>query len=166
MLHGREEKYCEEYLNNLLVELGLEDEKKDYDATKCLLKLLKKGCQEVDGDLTLEKARNIGWLPSRPIYRRYFGTWNKAKKEANQKLNTNLNIFKKKSNNFKNPDSYSKYNKEKLLKFVKQKKKEMGRLPKAREVDNDENLPSWGTYYNHFGSWSEVIKNLKRDEVE
>jgi hypothetical protein len=55
-------------------------------------------------------------------------------------------------------NNYKKYNKEELLTRLQAKERELRRIPKCKDINNDPEMPSVYTYYTRFGSITKALK--------
>ena len=70
-----------------------------------------------------------------------FGSFNNALKKAGQKVNVT-----------------TKYEKKELLDNLKQLNKDLGRIPKAKDLKDKKWTASYSTYKKYFGSWKNALK--------
>lgn len=93
--------------------------------------------------------------PKYPAYSNYiykFGTWNEALKKANL---------------FVNQIKHTDISDNELLEFLTQFHNKNGLIPSSCDFKNNPEYPSYGTYVNRFGSWTNALKivNLDVDTV-
>ncbi len=79
--------------------------------------------------------------PSSGTYMKRFGSWNDSLKLAGLKINAR-----------------KKYDKKELLENIRLLAKELGRMPKPKDIKGKEWAASYATYRKYFGSWKESIK--------
>lgn len=77
--------------------------------------------------------------PSATTYESRFGSWNNALKAAGLKVNSRS------------------FDKKELIENVKQLAKELGRIPKAKDLKSREWCASGSTYRKYFGSWKKAL---------
>jgi hypothetical protein len=92
--------------------------------------------------------------PSYKTYIREFGSWNNALMEILGKDFDDKNKYLNKS----------RYTKEELIDILKQKYKELGRIPK--NTDFKYSKPNTVTFQNTFGSWNNALIKAFKNEVK
>ncbi|MFW5804866.1 MAG: homing endonuclease associated repeat-containing protein [bacterium] len=55
------------------------------------------------------------------------------------------------------------YTFDKLIQMYREKTKELGRIPKAAEINDDPDMPAYITYLRKFGNTDEIIKRAGID---
>ena len=88
-------------------------------------------------------------LPSYMTYMNYFGSWNNALKEAGFK-----------------PTVRKDYTKEELIKILQEFAQELGRTPMQRDLIKYPNLPSIRTFYYHFETWNNALREAGISVIE
>lgn len=84
--------------------------------------------------------------PSQDTYQKEFGSWNNALADAGLVIR----------------EKYSKRpTRDKLIEILQQWVKENGRIPVEQEFRNNPKYPSYGTYYNEFGSWNNALAHAE-----
>jgi hypothetical protein len=87
---------------------------------------------------TIKKINKNKKYPCASTYINRFGTWNDALRKANLPLNSKT------------------YNKKELIEDIKQLAKELGRIPKTKDLSKKKWAASYSTYRKYFGSWDKV----------
>ena len=116
-----------------------------------LLFYLNKFSHELKKTPTIKEMNSKNEYPSASTYSKRFGSWNNALKEADLKLNVR-----------------QQYTKKELAENLRLLAKELGRLPKSKDLKTKKWTASYTTYKKHFGSWSEELKsaNLSKKIVQ
>jgi hypothetical protein len=109
-----------------------------------LIKLLKKKARELGRPPTLRDIRNDRNLPSISAYFNHFGTFQKVRELAG----------------CPSPRLHRTYTDRELLRMIKKKIKILGRMPLAREIRDDKQMPHSATYGYRFGGWQNLLQIL------
>ncbi|MBU0756974.1 MAG: hypothetical protein KKF44_02830 [Nanoarchaeota archaeon] len=105
-----------------------------------LIHYLKKLAKKLKRTPTIKDINDDKGLPHSSTYMNRYGTWNKALKKADLKLNVQLQ-----------------YDPIELLDNIRQMNKELGRPPKAKELCGKDWTASYSTYKKYFGSWKKAL---------
>ncbi len=186
--------------------------KKDYEDWQ-LIEWLKEYAEEIGRTPKKEDVEYDESMPSSGTYQKRFGTWNKALKKANLKINKigrsytrkeaveslkegyeilgrvpnskdcrkldallSYNVYERIFGDYQiavkevlglniNCKRGKNYGKKELLKLLRDFCKKLGRPPKVREIDDNENMPSYSIYLYHFGGMKHSIKKAKEMDL-
>ncbi|MBN2423007.1 hypothetical protein JXB41_07310 [Candidatus Woesearchaeota archaeon] len=105
-----------------------------------LIHFLKKLSKELKKTPTADDINKKKKYPCSSTYVNRFGSWNNALKQAGLKLNI-----------------FFHYNKKELIDNLKQIYKELGRVPKSKDIKGKKWMASYSTYKKYFGSWNNAL---------
>ncbi|KXS45579.1 MAG: hypothetical protein AWU54_315 [Candidatus Frackibacter sp. T328-2] len=105
-----------------------------------LLEALKQKAKELGRTPKSKEVKKDYMMPSVNTYQSRFGTYNNALEKAGLKFNEKS------------------FSKQKLLKMLKIKAKELGKTPTKEDINNDKRMASSATYYNKFESYTEACR--------
>jgi hypothetical protein len=128
--------------NKALNESGLRvNVRKDY-TKKELLNLLRKKSKELGRAPKGRELKEDINLPSEVTYSNYFGTLNNAVEIAGLKI-----------------EKYNrKWEKEELLRKLKEKATQLNKTPTQKDIDKDPLIPGKGNYQKYFGSFTKAVR--------
>ena len=106
-----------------------------------LLFYLKKLASNLSKTPTIKDINKSKECPSASTYVKRFGTWNKALVSAGLKINVK-----------------NQFNKEELIGNIRQLSKQLGKIPRPKDLQGKTWAASYATYRKHFGSWKNAIK--------
>ncbi len=106
-----------------------------------LLFYLKRLASELKRSPTIKDINKSEECPSANTYLKRFNGWNNSLKIAGLKINVRKS-----------------YDKKELIENLKQLAKELGRVPKPKDLKGKKWAASYATYRKYFGSWKEALK--------
>ena len=115
-----------------------------------LLFFLEKLAKKIKKTPTISNINKNKKYPSSSTYINRFGSWNNSLRKAGLKLN-----------------SRKKYTKKELIENLNQLYKELGKIPKTKDLKNKKWMASSSTYRKYFGSWRSALKaaEIKKSEI-